>query len=224
MDYNILKVYKLLLDNYRAIINESLNTLQENNWKIEAPKVMFPPLPGADFSAQCAEAGFLRHDCGILTAFRSNRRKKDNIIENLKLEKQLQEHSIKYIEVIGWFKESISKKPSKEDSFFVFDDGPESTSSFFEKIYVLSKTFEQDCFLFKKAGFSRTAFLINTNEESQRREREKAIKEGKESTGDISEAGQLYLNFPLGIQKPATKTDKGHFAFLKTPPTPESFA
>lgn len=224
MENNILRVYNLLLDCYRVDFRDSFKKIQENNWRVDAPKVMFPPLPGADFSAQCAEAGFLRHDCGILTAFRSNRKKAENVSENDKLEKELQDYGIKYKVVIGWFKESQSKKATKEDSFFVYDDGPENTSLFFERLYLLSEKYQQDCFLFKKAGFSRTAFLVNTNEEARLKEKELADKERRESTGDISEAGQLYLNFPLGIQRPATKTDKGHFAFLKHPPTEEELA
>ena len=221
MREDIAKVYKLLKKKYAPIANMTFENIKRNNWKIEMPKEMFPPLPSASFSARCAEAGFLRHDCGIITAFRSSRSLEENRAKNAELLDKIIESGIKHEDVIGWFKETRSSKPTEEESFFVYDDGPEHASEFFEKLYKLSEEYEQDSFLYKSAGPSRTAFLINTNEDSKRVERQKATERGEESTGDISEAGQLYLNLPLRVQKPATKTAKGRFAFRSTPPSAE---
>ena len=219
---DIVDVYNLMLEKYSPYSKDAGTIVRQNKWRIDLPKVMFPRDPNASsFEAECAEAGFLRHDCGILTAYRATRTKEDNDKENVKLLELMDVLELKHETVIGWFKESHEKDPSEEVSFFVYDESPANASNFFLALYLLSEAFGQDSFLFKKAGITRAAFLINTNEDSRQFEISEANKEGRESTGEISEAGLLYLNLPPGIQKPLTKTDHGSFTFRKTLPSLE---
>ena len=209
-------IYINLKQQYAIISKPLLDDIWNNNINIERPKVMFPPNEGSTFDAQVAESGFLQRNCAILSACRSknqdgsSRSEKDNTANTAKLKSELTESGFGIIPVDGCFREARQEKASHESSFFVYDDGKHNARDFFTKLYLLSEKYEQDSFLYKSAGMTRTAFLISTNDDSRKED------------GDIKLAGQLYLNLPpLG---PYTNLDKGRFRFMVEKPSAEELA
>lgn len=209
-------IYINLKQQYAIISKPLLDDIWNNNINIERPKVMFPPNEGSTFDAQVAESGFLQRNCAILSACRSKnqdgstRSEEDNTANTAKLKSELTESGFGIIPVDGCFREAREEKASHESSFFVYDDGKHNARDFFTKLYLLSEKYEQDSFLYKSAGMTRTAFLISTNDDSRKED------------GDIKLAGQLYLNLPpLG---PYTNLDKGRFRFMVEKPSAEDLA
>ena len=209
-------IYINLKQQYAIISKPLLDAIWNNNINIERPKVMVPPNEGSTFDAQVAESGFLQRNCAILSACRSknqdgsSRSEKDNTANTAKLKSELTESGFGIIPVDGCFREARQEKASHESSFFVYDDGKHNARDFFTKLYLLSEKYEQDSFLYKSAGMTRTAFLISTNDDSRKED------------GDIKLAGQLYLNLPpLG---PYTNLDKGRFRFMVEKPSAEDLA
>ena len=209
-------IYINLKQQYAIISKPLLDDIWNNNINIERPKVMFPPNEGSTFDAQVAESGFLQRNCAILSACRSKnqdgstRSEEDNTANTAKLKSELTESGFGIIPVDGCFREARQEKASHESSFFVYDDGKHNARDFFTKLYLLSEKYEQDSFLYKSAGMTRTAFLISTIDDSRKED------------GDIKLAGQLYLNLPpLG---PYTNLDKGRFRFMVEKPSAEDLA
>ena len=209
-------IYINLKQQYAVISKTLLDDIWNNNINIERPKVMFPPNEGSTFDAQVAESGFLQRNCAILSACRSKnqdgstRSEEDNTANTAKLKSELTESGFGIIPVDGCFREARQEKASHESSFFVYDDGKHNAREFFTKLYLLSEKYEQDSFLYKSAGMTRTAFLISTNDDSRK------------DNGDIALAGQLYLNLPpVG---PYTNLDKGRFRFMIEKPSAEDLA
>ena len=209
-------IYINLKQQYAVISKPLLDDIWNNNINIERLKVMFPPNEGSTFDAQVAESGFLQRNCAILSACRSKnqdgstRSEEDNTANTAKLKSELTESGFGIIPVDGCFREARQEKASHESSFFVYDDGKHNAREFFTKLYLLSEKYEQDSFLYKSAGMTRTAFLISTNDDSRK------------DNGDIALAGQLYLNLPpVG---PYTNLDKGRFRFMIEKPSAEDLA
>lgn len=209
-------IYINLKQQYAIISKPLLDDIWNNNINIERPKVMFPPNEGSTFDAQVAESGFLQRNCAILSACRSKnqdgstRSEEDNTANTAKLKSELTESGFGIIPVDGCFKEAREDEATHEDSFFVYDDGKHNARDFFTTLYQLSEKYEQDSFLYKSAGMTRTAFLISTNDDSRK------------DDGDIKLAGQLYLNLPA--VGPYTNLGRGRITFLVEKPSEEDLA
>lgn len=210
------KIYIHLKQQYATVSKPILDDIWDNSIKVERPKVMFPPNEDSTFDAQIAESGFLQRNCAILTAFRgrnqdgSPRNLESNRANNAQLKSELIESGFGIIPVDGCFREAREAAASHEDSFFVFDDGTHNARDFFTKLYQLSEKYEQDSFLYKSAGMTRTAFLISTNDDARK------------ADGDIKPAGKLYLNLPA--VGPYTNLGKGRITFRVEKPSAEDLA
>ena len=181
---NIKRIYHELLEAYKPITREITKLLQQSKGGVERSRVMFPPRDSDSFDAKQAEAGFLKYDCAVLTAFRATRTNHENLIKNEVLLKDLESYGFGVIRVDGCFREAHEAEACHEDSYFVYSNERTKKEEFFLSIYQLSEKYEQDSFLFKCAGMTRTAFLVSTNEDSRTED------------GNIKLAGQLYLNLP----------------------------
>ena len=177
-------IYKELLEAYAPITLEITKSLQQRRGGVERIQVMFPPRDSDSFDAKQAEAGFLKYDCAVLTAFRATRTNKDNLIVNGELLKDLESNDFGVICVDGCFREAHEAEACHEDSYFVYASNRIRKEEFFLKVYQLSEKYGQDSFLFKCAGMTRTAYLVSTNEDA------------RANDGNIKLAGQLYLNLP----------------------------
>ncbi len=183
----IISIYELFRAAYSPYSTELSQSILRGKLRVERQTVMFPPQDGVAIEAQHVEAGFLKRDCAILTAFRTSRTLEQNKALNLQLRSELESFGLKPIPVDGCYREARESEASKEDSFFVYDDGTHHVRDFFTKVYQLSEKYEQDSFLYKSAGMNRTAFLISTNDDARKQ------------VGDIKLAGRLYLNLePVG--------------------------
>lgn len=177
-------IYKELLDAYKPITKEITKLLQQSRGGVERSQVMFPPRDSDSFDAKQAEAGFLKYDCAVLTAFRATRTIHDNLVMNGELLKDLESKGFGVICVDGCFREAHEMEACHEDSYFVYSSDKIRKEEFFLRVYQLSEKYGQDSFLFKCAGMTRTAFLVSTNEDA------------RVNDGNIKLAGQLYLNLP----------------------------
>lgn len=201
---HIKQIYEEVRSLYAPETREILNGLFNDTHEVPKIEVMFPPLPGSTFTSQEAEAGFLKHDCVIVTSFRATRTKEENEQKNLELENEMKARGLHFLYVDGCFREAREKEASHEDSFFVYDNGTHKALDFFTNLYELSEKYEQDSFLYKSAGLNRTAYLISTNEDS------------RIADGNVKLAGQLYLNLPpVG---PYTELGRGRITFLLEAP------
>lgn len=107
---------------------------------------------------------FEKCDCAILTAWRKKEKTKDQNKENNRiLQNTLRSNKYGVTKVRGYYPE-LGSNLSSEESFFTVNFA-KSTDEFFRDIRILSEGYNQDCFLFKKAGKEERAFLYGTNEE-----------------------------------------------------------
>lgn len=129
------------------------------------------------YKVQRARSWLNNCDCAILTAWRSGKSRRENDENNRKMQRALREYGYGVAKVRGCYQE-IGYDVSKENSFLTFDLMYDS-DKFLENVYNLSEKFEQDCFLYKKAGYDEPAVTIGTND-----------KHGK---GKIKLAGRLHI-------------------------------
>ena len=146
---------------------------------------------------------FRKCNCAIFTAFRGEFTIEENIERNACLKADMTDRGMKFSSVIGRYREAARKYPSVENCFFVYDKNIRASQDFFCKVYELSAKYAQDCFLYKRAGINRMAFLVATSDAGRR-----------DLSGDVLLAGQIYENVPEG--KSCTDCSNGRFAFQFT--------
>lgn len=105
---------------------------------------------------------FNAKDCAILTAWRNGKARKTNDDNNRKLQGQLRDFGYGVTKITGWYPEK-DKELARENSFLAINLNNES--SFRDNIFKLSEYYEQDCFLYKKAGFDTPAVYVFTNDD-----------------------------------------------------------
>lgn len=210
--------FELLSQLYAESTGEVLDELWNSDKCFPSPKGIFPPIDVDSFSSKAAEEGFREFNCAVLTAFRSKDKegnalsqdqKEDRNKELLKsLQRRKKEQLLDIIYYVkGCYKEIGSPAEEPEDCFFIFANNNKPEIDFFSVIYRLSERFEQDSFLYKCAGQTRTAFRVFTNKAS------------REKYGLISCAGKLYLDLPE--TGPYTNLAIGRFTFRENTPTKE---
>ena len=102
-------------------------------------------------------------DCAILTAWRGDKKRKQNDDDNRELMKSLRAYGYGVSKVRGCYTE-VGQLTSRENSYLVVDL-LKKRELFKTKIYGLSEHYQQDCFLFKPAGANELAYLIGTNDD-----------------------------------------------------------
>ena len=108
-----------------------------------------------------AKTWFNTCDCAILTAWRSGMKRKINDNNNKNLHHRLQELGYGVTKITGWFPEK-DKELARENSFLIVN--LKSEDSFRDNIFLLSEKYDQDCFLYKKAGPDTPAVYVFTND------------------------------------------------------------
>lgn len=105
------------------------------------------------------------YDCAILTAWRTSPEKKryDNDSDNRELQQRLRKERYGVIKMRGYYPQK-GQNYSKENSFLTINF-VKGTKEFIEDIRELSENYNQDCFLFKRAGKNEEAYLIGTNDD-----------------------------------------------------------
>ena len=105
---------------------------------------------------------FNAKDCAILTAWRNGKARKTNDDNNRKLQGQLRDFGYGVTKITGWYPEK-DKELARENSFLAINLNDEY--SFRDNIFKLSEHYEQDCFLYKKAGYDTPAVYVYTNDD-----------------------------------------------------------
>ena len=109
-----------------------------------------------------AVSWFNTKDCAILTAWRNGKARKTNDDNNRKLQQQLREFGYGVIKITGWYPEK-NKELARENSFLTVNLNEKT--DFRDNIYKLSECYEQDCFLYKEAGYDTPAIYVYTNDD-----------------------------------------------------------
>ena len=149
-------------------------SFQETEEILEVGKVGEDVLPGmfSHCSVPRAKTWFNTRDCAILSAWRQGKNRKTNDSNNKELQLQLRRLGYGVTKITGWYKEK-DKEMSRENSFLTVNLNDES--SFREDIFKLSERYEQDCFLYKKAGYDTPAVYVYTNDAYGKKGSEKII-------------------------------------------------
>jgi len=115
----------------------------------------------ANFSR--ALSWLLNRDCAMITAWRFGKKRDENDANNRNLQLRLRKFGYGVSKVRGYYAE-VGHSWKFENSFLVFDLLGDS-KTFFNRLFGLSAEYEQDSFLYKKAGENEPAYEIGTNED-----------------------------------------------------------
>jgi hypothetical protein len=105
---------------------------------------------------------FNTRECAILTAWRQGKGRKTNEENNRMLQQKLRELGYGVTKITGWYPEK-DKELARENSFLAVNLNEEE--NFQHEIYKLSECYEQDSFLYKKAGADMPAVYVYTNDD-----------------------------------------------------------
>lgn len=147
-----------------------------------------------------AERAFKQHTCVVITAFRGGCTQKENFARNKLLRADLEQSGFKFNGVTGRYREADWEYATEEYCFFVTDEGQPDAMQFFSRLYRLSEKYDQDSFLYKRGGISRTAFLVASTDAGR-----------ADLKRDIRYAGQLFMHVP--DVDAWTECRDGRFAF-----------
>lgn len=197
---DITRIYEELTARYNPISTSTIKSVLKGKLKVKSGKATFGTDTYSTPSMEEAVDAFKKYNCAIFTAFRGGYTLEENIERNERLKADMEACGMKFRPVNGCYREADWEYPSVEYCYFVYDADEKQSLHFFEKAYTLSAKYEQDCFLYKRAGINRTAFLVATTEAGR-----------KDLHGDIKFAGQLYTNVP-DVQA-WTDCSDGRFAF-----------
>lgn len=149
-----------------------------------------------------AQVAFISYNCAIFTAFRGGFSLEENVVRNSMLRADMDRLGLNYRPVDGCYKEAEMEHVVKEYCFFVVKPENLLAEEFFTHAYRLSEKYEQDCFLYKRAGFQKTAFLVATTDSGR-----------QDLLGDIRFAGQFFeYVYDVGAW---TACSDGRFAFVR---------
>ena len=109
-----------------------------------------------------AVSWFNTRDCAVLTAWRNGKGRKVNDDNNRELQQQLRDLGYGVTKLTGWYAEE-GKDYERENSYLAVNLNDEE--DFRENIFKLSEHYEQESFLYKKAGNDKPALYIYTNDD-----------------------------------------------------------
>ena len=112
-------------------------------------------------SIERARTWFNTRDCAILTAWRQDKRRKENDENNRMLQQRLRELGYGVTKVTGWYHEE-NREMARENSFLTVNLNNED--SFYDNLSELSGQYDQECFLYKKSGYDTPALYIYTKD------------------------------------------------------------
>lgn len=178
-------IYEELTARYSRISISTIVSVLKGKLKVKPGKVDFSTDSHRAPRLEEAEDAFKKYNCAVFTAFRGGYTLEENMERNSRLALDLEKFGMKYCMVTGCYREADWEYPCEEYCFFVVNTDGKQNMQFFENAYALSAKYNQDSFLYKRAGINRTAFLVATTEVGR-----------NDLHGDIKFAGQLYLDVP----------------------------
>jgi len=196
----IQEVYEELTARYDRISVSTIKSVLLGKLKVKSAKVGFSADPHSTPRLEEAEDAFKRYNCAIFTAFRGGYTLEQNLERNAQLKGDMEQLGMSFRPVNGCYREADWEYPCVEYCYFVYNEDKTQSQLFFENAYRLSAKYDQDSFLYKRAGINRTAFLVATTDAGR-----------NDLHGDIKFAGQLYLDVP--DVEAWTDCSDGRFAF-----------
>lgn len=197
---NINLVYEELTARYDRISISTIKSVLRGVMNVSAKKVDFRKDKTLSPSLDEAEDAFKKFNCAIFTAFRGGYTLEENLYRNSLLKKDMDSMGMTFRPVNGCYREADWEYPCIEYCYFVYNAKKSESQSFFENAFMLSAKYDQDCFLYKRAGINRTAFLVATTEAGR-----------SDLRANIKFAGQLYMDVP--DVNAWTDCSDGRFAF-----------
>lgn len=197
---NLNRIYEELTARYNPISTSTIKSVLKGKLKVKPGKVTFGTDTDSTPSMGEAEDAFKKYNCAIFTAFRGGYTLAENLERNAHLKADMEAYGMKFRPVNGCYREADWEYPCVEYCYFVYDADKNKSRQFFEKAYTLSAKYNQDSFLYKRAGINRTAFLVATTEAGR-----------KDLHGNIKFAGLLFTNVP--DVEAWTDCSDGRFAF-----------
>ena len=197
---NINLVYEQLTARYDRISMSTIKSVLKGMMKVKAAKVDFLRDKYVQPCLEEAEDAFKKFNCAIFTAFRGGFTLTENLARNARLKADMDYLGMTYRPVNGCYREADWEYPCIEYCYFVYNAKKSESQSFFENAFMLSAKYDQDCFLYKRAGINRTAFLVATTEAGR-----------SDLRANIKFAGQLYMDVP--DVNAWTDCSDGRFAF-----------
>ena len=197
---DINEIYSELTTRYDRISASTIKSLLKGKLKVKSKKVSFAGNAEDSPTLDEAEDAFKKYNCAIFTAFRGGYTLDENIQRNGRLKADLIEQGMKFRPVRGCYREADWEYANIEYCFFVYNEDTRTSKDFFRQAYELSAKYDQDSFLYKRAGINRTAFLVATTDAGRR-----------DLAGNIKFAGQLYIDVP--DVEAWTDCSDGRFAF-----------
>lgn len=180
-----IKVYEELTSRYNGISVTTIKDILSGRLKIKSKNVDFIDDKHLPPRLEEAEDAFKNYDCAIFTAFRSGNTLEHNLQRNDLLKSDMEMVGLSYRPVKGKYREADQDFPDIEYCFFAYNKDVRQSRKFFEQAFFLAEKYDQDCFLYKRAGINRSAFFVATNDR---------CREGYR--GNLKFAGQLYINVP----------------------------
>ena len=199
-DGEISEIYEQLTVRYNRISTYTIKGLLKGKLKVKDNGTDFSGSRYESPSLKEAEDAFKKYDCAIFTAFRGGYSLEENLERNARLKADITAAGLKFRPVKGCYREADWEYANIEYCFFLYNRDNSRSQDFFSNAFTLSEKYEQDSFLYKRAGINRSAFLVATNDGGRR-----------DLHGDIKFAGQLYTNVPN--VEAWTDCSDGRFAF-----------
>ena len=181
----IKKVFAELTSRYDKISFSTINDVLSGKIKVKGRNTEFAQDKTNSPRIEEAEAAFLKYTCVIFTAFRGGYTLDENIARNQQLKADMEEKGLQYRPVTGCYREADWEYANIEYCYFVYNEKRNNDLDFFIKAFQLSEKYDQDSFLYKRAGINRTAFLVASTDAGR-----------TDLKGNIRFAGQLFLYVP----------------------------
>lgn len=197
---NIPSIYEELTARYDRISVSTIKSMLKGKLKVKTGKVDFAADKSSSPRLEEAEDAFKKYNCAIFTAFRGGYSLEQNLERNACLKADMEALGMSFRPVNGCYREADWEYPCVEYCYFVYNEDKTQKRQFFENTYRLSAKYDQDSFLYKRAGINRTAFLVATTDAGR-----------NDLHGNIKFAGQLYLDVP--DVEAWTDCSDGRFAF-----------
>lgn len=197
---NISSIYEELTARYNRISVSTIKSALKGKLKVKTGKMGFVADKTSSPRLEEAEDAFKKYNCAIFTAFRGGYTLEQNLERNASLKADMESLGMSFRPVNGCYREADWEYPCVEYCYFVYNEDKMQSQQFFKNAYRLSAQYDQDSFLYKRAGINRTAFLVATTDAGR-----------NDLHGDIKFAGQLYLDVP--DVEAWTDCSDGRFAF-----------
>lgn len=179
------EIYEDLTSRYRRIDVSVMKSILQGELTVVQSNVNFLDDKNTTPCLGEVEDAFKKFNCAIFTAFRGGYTLEENQRRNARLKQDMELAGMTFRPVNGCYREAEWEYPCIEYCYFVYNDNSAENFNFFANVYRLAAKYDQDSFLYKRAGINRVAFLVATTDAGR-----------LDLKGHIKLAGQLHMHVP----------------------------